>query len=96
MLDSTFTNSLEPATVPAAARQPAGDLIVQVLNNYEKTLTVLQEFKGCIGLAENNENAALEDDRISEDEVVSRVKEARALKAVYTARAARVERSLPP
>jgi hypothetical protein len=54
-----------------------------------------QEFKGCIALAEADENSALESDTIPEAEVVHRVKEAQALKAVYTARASRAERSLP-
>jgi hypothetical protein len=78
-----------------APTQSAGELLVRALNNYEKTATELQEFKGCIVLAENDENAALENDALSEAEVVSLVKDAQALKAVYTSRAARAERSIP-
>jgi hypothetical protein len=93
MSDSTFTIELETPTEESA--QPAGERLVQALNNLEKTATELEEFKGCIALAETDENAALENDTISEDEVVSRVKEAQALRAVYTARVARAERAIP-
>jgi hypothetical protein len=93
MSNSTFTTELETPTEEPA--QPAGELLVQALNNLEKTATELEEFKGCIALAETDENAALENDTISEDEVVSRVKEAQALKAVHMARCRRAERSIP-
>src|SRR6476659_7046218 len=93
MSNATLSAPVEPQT--EAPTQRAGELLVQALNNHEKTSTELQEFKGCIALAEADENSALESDTIPEAEVVHRVKEAQALKAVYTARAARAERSLP-
>ena len=70
---SIFTAQLEPPT--EAPIQPACELLVQALKNYEKTSTELQEFKGCIALAEADENSALESNTIPEAEVVNRVKE---------------------
>jgi len=73
MSNATLSAPVEPQT--EAPTQRAGELLVQALNNHEKTSTELQEFKGCIALAEADENSALESNTIPEAEVVNRVKE---------------------
>jgi hypothetical protein len=55
---SISTVQLEPPI--EAPIQSAGELLVQALNSFEKISTELQEFKGCIALAEADESSALE------------------------------------
>jgi hypothetical protein len=84
----------EPQIEASAAVPSACERLAPVLESYEKTATELEEFRGCITLAEKDENSALEDESITEDEVVERIGDAQKRRAVYAVRVARREREL--
>lgn len=73
----------EPQIEERAPAPSACERLVPMLEKYEKGATELEEFKGCITLAEKDENSALENDTIPEAEVVQRVGDAQKRRAVW-------------